>query len=395
MSKVKPSQKLKELQNFTSKLSLNVGVDLFDPQPKPNRKMIISTLLSLIWQGIVIKSIIKDLPSLKILTLAFVHLSFFSQGLTRTLNLAVNPFTTSKLRDTVLDFYLIRELDPTNQNLLLHSIKRTEKIVKAFLIFLCCIFNSSFLLLIVAILTGAKILLVPVFIPYTDASTFLSYLANIGLQILLGVIGFFTFSTYDATILIYGLHTLTIVEILKLKIKSFNEELESNKKLESSLLIEIKIKVKFLEIIKDFEEYQNFLNIYGILLKFPFTVAIIVNMFGIFLCLDFALTANFIMGFGASLGLFIQLLLPLIVAVILTIQKDRINKEANKISWNFLMTDSNKKIFQQFLFFNQNHKGIKIPIFGNINMKKILKILSFIYFVSVNYANLEWFVIKE
>ena len=68
-----------ELEDNVRWFSSFIGIDIFDPHPKPNKRALVSGVVSLLWQALVWYTIVKDLPSLSILILAFVHISFFSQ----------------------------------------------------------------------------------------------------------------------------------------------------------------------------------------------------------------------------------------------------------------------------------------------------------------------------
>ena len=67
------------MQDNVRSFSSFIGIDFFDPHPKPNKRALVSGMVSLLWQALVWYKIIKDLPSLSIFTLAYVHISFFSQ----------------------------------------------------------------------------------------------------------------------------------------------------------------------------------------------------------------------------------------------------------------------------------------------------------------------------
>lgn len=70
---------LTAMQDAVARYSLVVGIDFFDPHPKANFLIVLSTVVSLFWQGLVWYRIFENLPDLKVLSLAFVHVSFFSQ----------------------------------------------------------------------------------------------------------------------------------------------------------------------------------------------------------------------------------------------------------------------------------------------------------------------------
>lgn len=258
----------------------------------------------------------------------------FKQGLTRTINLALNRFTTTNLREQTLICYTNSEIDHDERICLETAINRTSLLTKAILLFHCLIFNIGILILIVFCLTGAHLLLVPVYLPYFDHTTLFGYLPNILVQAALGFNGFLTFASYDAAIMIYGHQSLTLVELFRLKIRQFQKELVADRNIKDILLIDLKIKMKLIDIIKLHDVYKNYMDEYSNLVRLPFATAVFVNIFGIFLCLNFGLTDSMVLGVGASLGLFIQLLMPLIIAILQSIQV-RFELFCMKIKLNF------------------------------------------------------------
>lgn len=237
----------------------------------------------------------------------------------RTINLIINPFTTTKLQTAILEFYKLYESDNDVRVILEQAIKRTKKLAYGIIIFDCVIFNSGIVLLMVFLFTGAYALLVPIYLPYLNAKELVGYLLNLSLQLALGAIGFFTFATYDATVLIHGYHTLTMTEIFKLKMRCLQQEMDVDEK-QKKFDDEKKFAKRFIEIIKLHEQLQSYNQEFSKLVRIPFATAIVVNVIGISLCINMGLKKSLSLGIGASLGLFVQLLLPFIVAILQSFQ---------------------------------------------------------------------------
>ncbi|KAL7024895.1 hypothetical protein ACKWTF_013237 [Chironomus riparius] len=317
---ITPSNELKKLQDKIRRFSLFIGIDIFDPHPKPNKRSLVSGVVSLLWQALVLYTIIKDLPSLRIFTLAYVHISFFSQGLMRTINLIINPQTTSSLQASIYNFYKIHENDNDVRVILEQAIKRAKKLAYGIIIFDCVIFNSGIVLLMVFLFTGAFVILVPIYLPYLNAKELVGYLLNLSLQLALGAVGFLTFATYDATILIHGYHSLTMVQVLKLKMHNLQNDMDVNDSEQRKLVDEDNFNKKFIEIVKFHDQIKSYNAEFSNLVRIPFATAIVVNIIGIFVCINMGLKKSLSLGIGASLGLFIQLLLPFIVAIMQSFQ---------------------------------------------------------------------------
>lgn len=238
----------------------------------------------------------------------------------RTINLIINPHTTSSLQASILDFYKIHENDNDVRVVLVQAIKRAKKLAYGIITFDCVIFNSGIVLLMVFLFTGAFVILVPIYLPYLNAKELVGYLVNLSLQLALGAVGFFTFATYDATILIHGYHSLTLVQVIKLKMRNLQNQMDINDNEQTKLADDENFNKKFIEIVKFHDQIKSYNTEFSNLVRIPFVTAIVINIIGIFLCINMGLKESLSLGIGASLGLFIQLLLPFIVAIMQSFQ---------------------------------------------------------------------------
>lgn len=209
----------------------------------------------------------------------------------------------------MLDFYKIHEVGNDTRIILEQAMKRLKQLAYGIIIFDCVVFNSGIVLLTTFLLTRAYVLLVPIYLPYLNEKELVGYLMNLVFQLALGAVGFFTFATYDATILICGYHSLTTAEILNFKMKKLQKNLQQP---------EVDETEKFISVIKFQQEVRKYNEEFSNLVQIPFVTAIILNLIGIGLCINLALKVSIVLGIGASLGLFIQLLIPFMVAVMQT-----------------------------------------------------------------------------
>lgn len=208
---------------------------------------------------------------------------------------------TSNLRQMTQDFYKKYEENQILREHLLTSLKNTKKITSILKFFNLLFFNGSVIIFIIFLITGQQLLLMPVYLPLIDHETILGYLINIALQIGMGFIGFFTFTSYDTSVILYGYHGVLMSKILKEKAEEIGDE-------------------KYIEIVKYYEKYQAFMKEFEKLVKFPFLMAICVNFLGLILCILVGINDSVVLAIGGSIGLFVGFLLPSITMMMIEYQ---------------------------------------------------------------------------
>lgn len=199
------------------------------------------------------------------------------------------------------DFYKHYEEDSTTETYLSSSISTTRIFTTILTACNVLILNGNVIMLIIFLFSGLQLLLLPVFIPLINHDTLLGYLINLGLQMSMGFIGFFTFTSYDTSIILYGHHGSLMTRIFEVKLKNLEEHFESEHFYE-----------KFVEVVQLYGEYKSYMKEFENLVKLPFFTAIFVNFVGMTLCILVAINESVTHGVAGSIGLNIGFLLPLI-----------------------------------------------------------------------------------
>jgi hypothetical protein len=219
------------------------------------------------------------------------------------------------------EFYKALENNGSNLNYkdpLENGFKIVKKAVKFVFYFDGFIFNSAILFLIIFLVTGKYLLPFPIYIPWIDYETLYGYLMNVFFHIFSGTNGFITFTPIDMLIVFYAHHCYTMSLVLRWKIKSFNDELMADE--ERLRVTNESVKKGLISLLKDYEDYCDFTNEYAKLIALPFTMALIVNVIGICMCIIQGLKINIFLGLGGSAGLQIQLAIPFAISIMQTFQ---------------------------------------------------------------------------
>jgi hypothetical protein len=221
--------------------------------------------------------------------------------------------TTSNLRQLSGDFFKQYESNSITKSLFSDSLCITKLFTTILTFFNAILLNGSAIIFIIFMFTGKKILLLPVFIPLVNHEALLGYLLNLGLQMSMGFIGFFTFTSYDTSIILYGMHSILIARVFEVKMKDLEEILKSE---ENTL----QFREKFIEMVKYYEEYKSYVKEFENLVKIPFLVAICVNFVGLVCCIMQAINESMELGIAGSVGLFVGFLLPLLTVIMMSYQ---------------------------------------------------------------------------
>lgn len=205
------------------------------------------------------------------------------------------------------DFYKDCEDNLTLEIHLLSSLSLSRIFTNVQIIFNAFLLNGNVIIFVIFLFTQQQLLLLPVYIPFINHETILGYLLNIGLQILMGFIGFFTFTSYDTAIILYGYHGILMSKVFEIEMKELQHDCDE-------------FRDKFTKVVKLHENYKNFIDEFARLVKLPFFVAILMNTIGLMLCIWVANKESFALGVGGSLGLFAGYLLPFVIAIMISRQ---------------------------------------------------------------------------
>jgi hypothetical protein len=177
--------------------------------------------------------------------------------------------------------------------------------------------------------------------------------------------------------------TVSMADIYILKLENIGNELmnlnlKKSDKNENQLKIifqAVKAEKKFIEIIKEFEVYceyvrrlQHYTEVYAFII-------ILVNSFGIGLAIFSALTYSAPIGISFIIGFVTQVAFVCIEGAIITHQKEKILKELLHFPW-YELSPKMRKIYLQFLHCCQNSPEIELPIFGILNMEIFTNVIN-------------------
>lgn len=281
---------------------------------------------------------------------------------------------TSNLRQLSGDFFKQHEINSNSKSLLCDSLSTSKLFTTILTFFNTILLNGSAIIFIIFMFTGKKILLLPVFIPFVNHEALLGYLLNLGLQMSMGFIGFFTFTSYDTTIILYGMHSILMARMFEIKMK----DLEGTLKNEENKL---QYRQKFIETVKYYEDYKSFMREFENLVKIPFLVAICVNFVGLVCCIMELINESMELGIAGSAGLFVGFLLPFLTVIMISYQVRKINhrriyffnfyrlqdtiitRSISQFPWNDI-PPAYQNLHLHFLISTQHHFGINLSFLG-------------------------------
>lgn len=234
------------------------------------------------------------------------------------MTLARNPMMMSNVKRMSSDFFMSIEHDFDHSNFLFTSLKKLKTITTSLTIFNFIIFNGNLIIFLIFAFTHEHLLLLPVYIPFIDHETSLGYLLNISFHITIGLIGFHTFTSFDASIILYGHHGSVMLKVFVGKFNDLEVILRNDEG-------QTEVKKKLESMIENYEEYREYFKEFERMVKMPFEMAILMNSCGLILCILVGLNVSVLLGVGGSIGLFIGFLLPCILMTFIESQVCRKN----------------------------------------------------------------------
>lgn len=162
--------------------------------------------------------------------------------------------------------------------------------------------------LLLFLITGMRIMAVPVYLPFIDPQTDFGFILNVCFHEILGIIGFYTFITYDCITLISGLHFGTSMDVLIYKLDEVAKY--TNEKGYRDDVIDKALK----EIIDDFEEYKKFMYIFNDYRKAQSAVVVFITVFAVCVNILLVLTSDnklqIIIGCLSTVQMFYHCIVP-------------------------------------------------------------------------------------
>lgn len=257
------------------------------------------------------------------------------------------------------------------------SVLTAEKIVHGFLV----LNFFSFLLPVMStfifyLFTNEKVMISPIYLPYTDLESDFGYNLNNLLCIMLSILGYLGFSTHDGTFILYGYQSVTFVDVLCVKLDELAVTLNNEERTAGSSKV---IKEKLKEIVEINSEYQKLIDMLVIFSSIPAFFGFVVNVLGICLCIVGAVKVSFVAGCAAAIGLFIQIAIPCLIGNLINLQSDRFERALYDLPWYKMEDLDTKRIYLQFLLFSQKSGSLWVPFMGVMDIELLKGTMNAIY----------------
>ncbi|KAG5676406.1 hypothetical protein PVAND_006244 [Polypedilum vanderplanki] len=242
-------------------------------------------------------------------------------------------------------------------------------------IFLMVCLIANFTAWIASWLTGEFILVAPIYMPWIDPQTLSGYIISSAILL------FFTFWIYlvflpaESKFFVTTLQTIPLIDVYCMKFQNFGEELKKSKiqkpeiekveqstskeakvetvKAESELRPETDIERKLIVLIKEFNEYDDFLKTFFKSIEIPTFVVLSINATAIGLAVLTTLYYSKVIGAILVGFFFFQVFIPCSQGTIISNQKKKLLIAIWDFPW-YELSLKNQKVFLQFLHLCQN-----------------------------------------
>lgn len=314
--------------------------------------------------------------------------------------------TVQRIQKYINDFYEREEKNIQNRPILNGLIKNFEFGLKVYCIIgLIPICAPSISALIYSIVSKEYFLFVPFRLPFTDPENSLIWFIVHSLLLFFGgLLNGFILTSGDAFFLYFILQTIPMVKMITMKLKAFEFEIvnfqkdlmpsTSTQKVDGKELICIKVKEninkrniykskmeiekKLIRIIRECQEYKDYVTICHVHTEMTIFVAILMNSLSIGLAMLLAYLSSYTIGISAFTVFFIQILILCLLGSIVTHQNEKLLKELCSFPW-YELSNPSRKLFLQHIHLCQNLVYLEIPIFGNLGMNLFAQIMNDAY----------------
>lgn len=278
---------------YWSKITLLTGVDIMAGKWVPHLGFLISIVIIANWTICMIYPSYINWPDIMGVITPLTHFSLLFIGIIRFTAQMMRPSFVVNYKDKIQKFYVKYE----NNLDLRDSLNKRMKQIKIW-INVTTILNIEFYTIhvytfIFFLITGRRILAIPVLVPFTDPNTLTGYFCSLLSCQSIGVIGFLSNASHDVFFIALGMHASAVVDVMCYKLKNLSK---------SILLQDENLKLKLTEIIDDYEDFKKYLEGY-------FDYFQLNNIYSIFsvafpVCLNILLALTSEERLGAGIGLF-------------------------------------------------------------------------------------------
>lgn len=251
-----------------------------------------------------------------------------------------------------------------------------------------------FCMIVSAIITGTYQLAAPIYIPFINPDKLVGFAINAIFQLLCQEIIFLLLLPLDFYFIFYSYQISLMLDILKLKFKDFeqylaNQQLKSSKKFKnlvqkhfavnrnnpkSTNFIENNTE-KLITMIKEYYKVRQFTFLLFTEMKIPIFVTITSG--GLALCFSVLILLSYSKSFGFLAASFYlcQISNLCILITFVTHQFEKLLREIYEFPW-YLLSNSEQKIYLQFLQCCQKYDEFKVPMIGKINMELLTDVVN-------------------
>lgn len=299
----------------------------------------------------------------------------------------------------ITKFFESVEQNSKFSEILNERLKFSNVVMKYGLVLWFLLFSSAnFAPCVVSWYTGEFILIVPIFLPWIDPHTLSGYILDCFILYYFILYVYVIFMSCDMNYVFLTLQTIPMVDIYCMKLNDLGEKLvklkiekpkvkvvqpttskasEVQEKIESAES-EKEMKQELINLIKDFNKYQEYLQLVFDYIEMPTFFMLSMNATAIGLSALAFLYYSKVVGVFLIIVLTFQVFVPCAQGTVIAQQKEKV---LNAL-WDFPFYElslKNQKIYLQFMHLVQNSKDFEILIVGNLEMETFTSIANAAY----------------
>lgn len=285
------------------------------------------------------------------------------------------------------------------------EMKFNMKCIKLLSVLFGLIFSTPFVsAILISFLRNDYVLVFPGFLPFTSMYTIFGFVLNSALQAFYFILLSFSFMHSETVHVVFTLATIPMVNVFICELKELENDInvretqidkiiERQIKKEKPNIIRLNknriqvlkevisneytkhLEARFIDMIKEFHKYENFVKTYDHLTYTSYIASITVDSIAIGLSLFTTITFSYSIGLALTLIYFFQIAIPCLTATIIDHQNKRLFDKVCEFPW-FELSKSKQKVFLQFVHACQSIEAKSAPIIGSINMELFTTVMN-------------------
>ncbi|CAG9805951.1 unnamed protein product [Chironomus riparius] len=378
-----PSEKVIAQRRRHTRFSNIIGADLQSPRLYHPRVITMSVIGTITISVIQLNGLYKAWPNI----LSICQTLFFIPLILQIFSRIINRYG---LNDEAINRELLERLMQFNRNHENNLIYRLVLLKK--LNFYYSFFNATSLgyfivihmpfigIIASAAFSGTYQLMAPIYLPFVDATKLWGFIVNAIVQLLLTEITFFALTTLDFQFMFYSYHIASMFDILSMKFTEFGNKLTDHPRSNFKYIVrkfiirvhkdpaERSNKEMLIHLIKDYYKITKYTSLLFKEMKIPVFMTITSGGFALCLSALTMLSNSTIIG---ALGIFFymtQIATSCILVTFVIHQYEMFLNRIYKFPW-YLLSNSDQKIFLQYLQICQNFDDFELPMIGTVDME--------------------------